>query len=99
MAMQTALRRAQAQDEAMFRQGGTPTQKSPVPVHVPDRSFDCESPGSSSTPSFPDVSRKNHVEPVNRETVGNNGKFTENCNVKFFFYRQLDNWIISFSYV
>nr|BAM93340.1 doublesex [Trypoxylus dichotomus] len=73
MAMQTALRRAQAQDEAMLRQGLIPPQKSPAPIHVPDRNFDCESPGSSSTPSFPDVTRKEHVEPVNnRETVGNN---------------------------
>lgn len=75
MAMQTALRRAQAQDEAMLRQGVIPSQKSPIPIHVPDRSFECESPGSSSTPSFPDVSRKTLLEPVTRETVGStNGK-------------------------
>nr|BAO23811.1 doublesex splice variant D [Cyclommatus metallifer finae]BAV13581.1 doublesex splice variant D3 [Cyclommatus metallifer finae]BAV13582.1 doublesex splice variant D4 [Cyclommatus metallifer finae]BAV13583.1 doublesex splice variant D5 [Cyclommatus metallifer finae]BAV13584.1 doublesex splice variant D6 [Cyclommatus metallifer finae] len=75
MAMQTALRRAQAQDEALLRQGII-NPKSPPPLHHNDRNFDCDSPGSSSTPSFPDVFRKNVIEPVTptREpAIGTNG--------------------------
>lgn len=91
MAMQTALRRAQAQDEAMLRQGVIPPpQKSPAPVHVPDRNFDCDSPGSSSTPSFPDVTRKSHVEPVTpRESVGNNGKYFLYLLIVFTYFGSL----------
>lgn len=53
MAMQTALRRAQAQDEALMRSGANPhslatiPQKSPSPVHIIDRSLDCDSSASS----------------------------------------------------
>nr|AEX92944.1 doublesex male-specific isoform [Onthophagus sagittarius] len=72
MAKQTALRRAQAQDEAMLRQGVIPQSKSPVPLYNgPDRTYECESPGSSSTPTFPDVVRKAPMEPI-RDNLGNN---------------------------
>ncbi|XP_071053960.1 doublesex- and mab-3-related transcription factor DM-W isoform X2 [Onthophagus taurus] len=72
MAMQTALRRAQAQDEAMLRQGVIPQSKSPAPLHSgPDRTYECESPGSSSTPTFPEVVRKAPMEPI-RDNLGNN---------------------------
>lgn len=53
MAMQTALRRAQAQDEALMRSGADPhalstiPQKSPSPVHIMERSLDCDSSASS----------------------------------------------------
>lgn len=53
MAMQTALRRAQAQDEAMLKNGNTDLlssmhqPKSPSPINVVDRSLDCDSSASS----------------------------------------------------
>lgn len=54
MAMQTALRRAQAQDEALMRSGADPhtlatvSHRSPSPVQVVDRnSLDCDSSASS----------------------------------------------------
>lgn len=85
MAMQTALRRAQAQDEAMYKQGTVPAQKSPLAMHIPpDRSYDCESRGSSSTPSFSDVPRKAHEEPVHRDTVGNIGELLFDRNYLVF---------------
>lgn len=52
MAMQTALRRAQAQDEALMKTGDihflqSAPQKSPSPIHAMDRSLDCDSSASS----------------------------------------------------
>ncbi|XP_031327963.1 protein doublesex-like isoform X1 [Photinus pyralis] len=51
MAMQTALRRAQAQDEALMRTHSGPIlgmpNKSPSPIQVMERSLDCDSSASS----------------------------------------------------
>lgn len=52
MAQQTALRRAQAQDEALMKYGDihflqSGAQKSPSPIHAIDRSLDCDSSASS----------------------------------------------------
>lgn len=84
--MQTALRRAQAQDEAIMRSGGkipsTPVSglstKSPPPAPVMERSPDCDSSASSqcsATGTTPvAVIRKNsthHVEPLPSTTNGN----------------------------
>nr|BAW32683.1 doublesex Gcdsx-M [Gnatocerus cornutus] len=61
MAMQTALRRAQAQDEAMMRNGAIDPhvlQKSPSPIHPVERSLDCDSSASSQCSNPPPVVRK-----------------------------------------
>lgn len=65
MAMQTALRRAQAQDEAMMRTGTISAehallhpQKSPSPIHHIERSLDCDSSASSQCSNPPPVVRK-----------------------------------------
>lgn len=52
MARQTALRRAQAQDEALMKNGDiyflqSGPQKSPSPIHAIDKSLDCDSSASS----------------------------------------------------
>lgn len=50
MAMQTALRRAQAQDEAMLKNNlGPQCVKSPSPIHTIERSLDCDSSASTTT--------------------------------------------------
>lgn len=59
MAMQTALRRAQAQDEIMLRNNIiSPTQKSPSPIHNVERSLDCDSSASSQCSTTTGVVRK-----------------------------------------
>nr|CAH7758537.1 unnamed protein product [Callosobruchus chinensis] len=67
MAMQTALRRAQAQDEAMLRNGAINADDLPlIPVSQKnsplvtslDRSLDCDSSGSSLCSNPPNISRK-----------------------------------------
>ncbi|KAJ8968732.1 hypothetical protein NQ314_002146 [Rhamnusium bicolor] len=67
MAMQTALRRAQAQDEAMLRNGSSNSdelpllpvcQKTPPLIHSIERSLDCDSSASSQCSNPPSVARK-----------------------------------------
>lgn len=58
MAMQTALRRAQAQDEAMLRSNVIPPIKSPSPMHNGERSLDCDSSASSQCSTTTGVVRK-----------------------------------------
>lgn len=64
MAMQTALRRAQAQDEALMRHTDShvlvtsPQQKSPSPIHALERSLDCDSSTSSQCSNPLAVARK-----------------------------------------
>lgn len=61
MAMQTALRRAQAQDEIMLKTGQidpTVVQKSPSPMHHLERSLDCDSPASSQCSNTPKLIRR-----------------------------------------
>lgn len=59
MAMQTALRRAQAQDEAMIRSNLVPSGKSPSPIHNSvERSLDCDSSASSQCSTTTGVVRK-----------------------------------------
>lgn len=66
MAMQTALRRAQAQDEALLRTGevhlmGAVPQKSPSPINaIMERSTDCDSSASSQCSNPLAVVRKMH---------------------------------------
>lgn len=76
MAMQTALRRAQAQDEALLRNGGDPHVLSTAPavghvksppspiVHPVDRSLDCDSSASSQCSNPMAVVRKMTTPPV-----------------------------------
>ncbi|XP_018322942.1 protein doublesex-like isoform X2 [Agrilus planipennis] len=72
MAMQTALRRAQAQDEALMRSGSNPHHmlpgpvKSPSPVQTHDRSsLDCDSSASSQCSTTPVVIEKmNSIDPA-----------------------------------
>lgn len=59
MAMQTALRRAQAQDEAMLRSNLIPPPgKSPSPIHNVERNLDCDSSASSQCSTTTGVVRK-----------------------------------------
>lgn len=63
MAMQTALRRAQQQDEQMLKNGPTEIYslhppKSPSPVHVVERSLDCDSSASSQCSNSAAIVRK-----------------------------------------
>ncbi|XP_044265800.1 protein doublesex isoform X2 [Tribolium madens] len=93
MAMQTALRRAQAQDEAMLRNGSAldPTimqvpQKSPSPIHTIERSLDCDSSASSQCSNPPPIIRKMTPVPavpsstsVNIGTIAQSTDLLEDC--------------------
>lgn len=93
MAMQTALRRAQAQDEAMIRSGQvTPeeipliplAQKSPSIIHSVERSLDCNS--SASLPcSNPPVVRRMTPTAAIPSTTSNAGTVAEcqSSNMEF----------------
>lgn len=75
MAMQTALRRAQAQDEAMLRAGHLITpQKSPSPIQTVERSLDCDSSASSQCSTTAGVVRKvTPVDAIPSTTTGPSG--------------------------
>ncbi|XP_063919654.1 protein doublesex-like isoform X2 [Zophobas morio] len=88
MAMQTALRRAQAQDEAMMRSGSVDPhvlqvpQKSPSPVHP----VDCDSSASSQCSNPPPLARKMTPVPavpsstsVNVGTIAQSTDLLEDC--------------------
>lgn len=86
MAMQTALRRAQAQDEAMLRSGQvTPdeipliplAQKSPSIIHSVDRSLDCDSSASSPCSNPPVVRRMTPTVAIPSTTTTNAGTVAE----------------------
>lgn len=86
MAMQTALRRAQAQDEAMLKTsgvestGGALQKSAPTPlVHSIERSLDCDSSTSSQCSNPPPTIRKMTPVPAvpatPTSTVGTIGEF------------------------
>ncbi|CAH1992004.1 unnamed protein product [Acanthoscelides obtectus] len=87
MAMQTALRRAQAQDEAMLRNGAmnpdelpmlAVSQKSPPLIGSLDRSLDCDSSASSQCSNPPAVPRKmTPTMAIPSTTTGNIGLMRE----------------------
>lgn len=94
MAMQTALRRAQAQDEAMLRIGQvTPddvhllplAQKSPPLIHSVDRSLDCDSSASSPCSNPPVVRRMTPTIAIPSTTTSNAGTVAEcqSSNLEF----------------
>lgn len=88
MAMQTALRRAQAQDEAMLRNGHDLSlmpmvmgnQKSPSPI-IERNSLDCDSPSSSHcsnlSPPMRHVSSAISTPPISTSTGGNIGNISK----------------------
>lgn len=82
MAMQTALRRAQAQDEAMLRSGQIsplipPAQNSPSAIHSVDRSLDCDSSASSPCSNPPKVRRMTPTIAIPSTTTSNAGTVAE----------------------
>ncbi|KYB26747.1 doublesex [Tribolium castaneum] len=93
MAMQTALRRAQAQDEAMLRSGSAVDPaimqvplKSPSPIHAIERSLDCDSSASSQCSNPPPAIRKMTPVPavpsstsVNIGTIAQSTDLLEDC--------------------
>lgn len=94
MAMQTALRRAQAQDEAMLRSGQVSpeeipliplAQKSPSAIHSVDRSLDCDSSASSPCSNPPIVRRMTPTIAIPSTTTSNAGTVAEcqSSNIDF----------------
>lgn len=82
MAMQTALRRAQAQDEAMLRSGQVSPliplpQKSPAGIHSVERSLECDSSASSPCSNPPVVRRMTPTVAVPSTTTSNAGTVAE----------------------
>lgn len=94
MAMQTALRRAQAQDEAMLRNGQINpeemplipiSQKSPPVIHSMERSLDCDSSASSPCSNPPVVRKITPTIAIPSTTTANIGTVAEcqSSNLEF----------------
>lgn len=110
MAMQTALRRAQAQDEAMIRNGQVANddlplipiaQKSPPIIHSMDRSLDCDSSASSPCSNPPIVRRMTPTVAIPSTTTSNAGTVAEcqSSNLEFkgmylIYFNPLFNFIM-----
>ncbi|XP_017780090.1 PREDICTED: protein doublesex-like isoform X2 [Nicrophorus vespilloides] len=83
MAMQTALRRAQAQDEAMFKTTGPISAlKSPSPIHNVERSLDCDSSASSQCSTTAGVVKKiNQIDAIPSTTTVSVGTVAQSTDL------------------
>lgn len=93
MAMQTALRRAQAQDEAMMKASGVPMPKPPSPlISVDVDKVECDSPppqqGAFSFCSTPGYERK--MTPEQNSTSSHSGKCAFLVSLRTYFDLKCD---------
>lgn len=79
MAMQTALRRAQAQDEAMMKANGIPIPKAPSPLITVDgvEKVDCDStpPPQGAFPFCPTSGYERKMTPEQNSTSSHSGEY------------------------